>query len=675
MEGARDSLALSTAAREDPAMRFVISVVACLFLTSLTSAADESLASYSQLTSKQTKLVSVWGRPEQSNSWYTHTLLSADRKYALSLDYLLDDVTTLTLWNIPKATKLRTWTIKSDIVTAVALSPEGKRLIIGLTKPSTQKEDGRPEKEPAQKGDLTVWDTMSGQKLVHVESVTAVLTAAAFSPKGNLMLTGFHDKSLVLLDTKTWKPTRTFGKQSQAATALAFFRDASSVLIGDSDGGLSRLELKTGKISRRFEKGSANVITDIVVSNDARLAATLGTSKDIDIWSLPDGKRIRIIDMHTNVPGTADLVLSGELLFAIWSSLDSPPKAEPFCATWNIKSGKRLWKSKVPFRGYVSARVAKGEVLMGGASNAFIRADIKTGQIKSLWGKGHRGTITDLVVTPDRHVLSASQDHTIKLWDPKGGEIRTFIGHGNSVNSLAISGKRMVSASSDNTLRLWDRASGKLVRTLVGHKDSVTCVAVDRNGNFAASGAVDRTVRLWDLNTGKSTQTITGPTEQINDVLISPDGRWLVAACHDKQIYVWPMDGAKQIGEYELLEGHTKPVTSLAISADGKRLVSGSRDGSGRVWELSGTRQIRQLKGHTNWVSDVVWLDNDTAASSSDDLSIRIWDVRHGEEAERIDFSKCADFARCLVRQNRNNLMAGTAGWVVLGLQVRKRSH
>jgi hypothetical protein len=68
--------------------------------------------------------------------------------------------------------------------------------------------------------------------------------------------------------------------------------------------------------------------------------------------------------------------------------------------------------------------------------------------------------------SPDgRSVLSGGLgDFTPKLWDVASGRLlRTFVGHYGGVISVAFSpaGASVVSASCDDTLKLWDAATGQ----------------------------------------------------------------------------------------------------------------------------------------------------------------------------------------------------------------------
>ena len=74
------------------------------------------------------------------------------------------------------------------------------------------------------------------------------------------------------------------------------------------------------------------------------------------------------------------------------------------------------------------------------------------------------------------HVIaSGSEDNTIKLWDAASGrELRSLVGHMNSVNSVGFSsdGRMIVSGGEDGTLRLWSLAGEPLATSIAGSGDA-----------------------------------------------------------------------------------------------------------------------------------------------------------------------------------------------------------
>ena len=71
----------------------------------------------------------------------------------------------------------------------------------------------------------------------------------------------------------------------------------------------------------------------------------------------------------------------------------------------------------------------------------------------------------------------------------------------NWVLAVAFSpdGKHIVSGSEDRTIRVWDAETGKLLGPpLEGHEDRVHAIAFSPDGKHIVSGSYDKTIRLWD---------------------------------------------------------------------------------------------------------------------------------------------------------------------------------
>jgi WD40 repeat protein len=72
---------------------------------------------------------------------------------------------------------------------------------------------------------------------------------------------------------------------------------------------------------------------------------------------------------------------------------------------------------------------------------------------------------------------------------------------------MSHDGMLAVSGSDDKTLKVWDLTTGKLIRTLEGHADSVNAVAMSSDGTRVVSGSYDNTLKVWDLTTGEVVAT------------------------------------------------------------------------------------------------------------------------------------------------------------------------
>jgi WD40 repeat protein len=106
-----------------------------------------------------------------------------------------------------------------------------------------------------------------------------------------------------------------------------------------------------------------------------------------------------------------------------------------------------------------------------------------------------------------------------------GNELGTFEGHSDPV-VFSPDGCTALSGSADKTVKLWELATGKVLRTFIGHSKEVTAVAFSPDGRTMLSGGADSKVTLWDITTGTQIQSLVEEhAEEISPVAFSPDGR------------------------------------------------------------------------------------------------------------------------------------------------------
>ncbi len=159
--------------------------------------------------------------------------------------------------------------------------------------------------------------------------------------------------------------------------------------------------------------------------------------------------------------------------------------------------------------------------------------------------------------------------------------------HGDTVTDVAVSrdGGICASIGRDRQIRVWDARTGDLVRTLVVD-DTVIFQTIDFSPTtmHLASGSSDGFVRVWNpLQDGRVMKQMQhGP--QVILVRFSPDGKRLLAAGSSGAVRIWEAANGTLLAE--IPTGKRGPTKDVRFTTDGKKIIVATEDGHLRVWDL-----------------------------------------------------------------------------------------
>ncbi len=150
---------------------------------------------------------------------------------------------------------------------------------------------------------------------------------------------------------------------------------------------------------------------------------------------------------------------------------------------------------------------------------------------------------------------------------------------------------------------------------------------------YIATAGYDNLIILWDGETKVPLHRVFHD-HLANQCTFSPCGRYLVSSSSDYTARLWDVPTLNLRAVYA---GHDDDVEMSAFNERGDQVATCSRDHQIRIFDLNGTLRST-LKGHEADVLSVSWTPGGKGLiSSSDDGTVRKWDVPSGQLRETVD--------------------------------------
>jgi WD40 repeat protein len=513
----------------------------------------------------------------------------------------------------------------------------------GLPGPLAFRSDGKqvaavaftPQKAGSDKrtGKLTIWDTMTGEKLHAFADVKGFLPRPAFSPDGTrIAIVSNTDSNMFSSEVKVWEIAT--GKLihtlqapiggALAVTSVAFSPDEKTLFaVGSASSGRSEVhawDLASGQPRFTFQGPFRDLYAQLAFSPDGSRLTCAGGDPRVGLWDAATGKELAMYRGHTsNVSAVAFsrdgrhlLSADGTEAVKVWDA--QPPAyalvlnlgAPPLCSAVSPDARRVATMSDIPI-GVVKVWDLAGKQLLS---------------LKRSTARDHEGGIHRMVVfspNGDRLACATTSLDCAKLrgglvvWDAAGKELWNLDEEGGGFDALVLSpdGTRIAAAGdlrapgaipTKTTVRIWEIATGR--QPLALQAAAATALTFSPDGArlaaaCAGQGGQPSLILVWDAATGRECARWSGPTGFFSNIAFSPDGRRIASTVgdmfHRGELLVGNLEsgGLMKLGRAQ---------GSVVFSPDGTRLAAFSallpQPAEVSLWDVTTGRQLLVLKGH-----------------------------------------------------------------------------
>ncbi len=174
-----------------------------------------------------------------------------------------------------------------------------------------------------------------------------------------------------------------------------------------------------------------------------------------------------------------------------------------------------------------------------------------------------------------------SKANIIRIYELKTGKyLKELKGHANSITTIITTDNKIISGDLDGIIKIWDIVSGKCLQTLIGHQNAIISLNIYKD--CLVSQSQNEAVIFWDLETGNQT------TRTNHHQILTIQNNILISQLNNNIC----VEGYKD--EIVILRGHSETINDAILKDD--MLISCANDGTIKIWDLNKETLLKSYK-------------------------------------------------------------------------------